>query len=138
VIRIPQQRNDSKSAQALGPAVPSKGISIAPIEPVPEPPIRQGSPFAEGSVFSPAIAVDRLSIAKAGPIEYTAGGALIASAIVAVSTASTLQWFPTGAIVTSALGMLLATLGTLSGRQYVAISLLAIQAILFYLAFSSI
>jgi hypothetical protein len=135
LIRIPQPNHDRDEPLFL-----FKGESTQPADsPLSvvsdSQPIRQGSPFAEGSAnrgeaLSGALAIPSSSVDQ-GPMQYTAVGALISCLVVLGFAIPSAIWFPAGGIVITALGLGLALFGIQSGRVKESLVLVATNLALF-------
>ncbi len=97
--------------------------------------VRVGSPFAvdppELSLSYASFPIDRGGFDDAGPMRYTAMGAVGASAMVVGFAAVSLMWFPVGGVLIALLGSALAVFGLFSSYRYSAMGLLAVHLGLF-------
>lgn len=97
--------------------------------------VRVGSPFA---VDPPELAfqyasfpTDRGGFDDAGPLRYTAMGAVAASAMVVAFAAASVAWFPAGGVMIALLGCALAIFGLFSSYRLAAMGLLVVHLGLF-------
>ncbi len=103
--------------------------------------IRQGSPFADDAATVTAkssISGKKtlpLDLAEAGPLRYTAVGALFACGLVLGFAIPAAIWFPIGGVIITVVGIALAIFGIQSGYTKVSLGLLLIQLILFLYCF---
>ncbi len=141
MIRIPQPRDDSDESDWTEPRLAGDTVEAAiATDPAGNlDSIRSGSPFAPGTNRPMQSATDRGSLQMAtidksfaddGPLRYTAGGALIASALMLSFATAASLWFPTGGIAITALGISLAILGIQSQRTWESLTLLGIHSAL--------
>ena len=97
--------------------------------------IREGSPFAEGSVLdvsgAPVLQTTHGAFAEQGPMQYTAVGSLISCLVVLAFAIPAAFWFPAGGVAITILGLGLAIFGIQSGRVKESIVLVAAQLVLF-------
>lgn len=101
--------------------------------------VRVGSPFTEGTAVPPPPLVPTHSVESvydAGPLRYTAMGAVIAAAMVLFFAVTAAWWFPPGGTLIAALGCVLAIMGMFSHFRKISAAVLVFHVVLFLASYS--
>ena len=100
-------------------------------------PIRYGSPFAVDPVLDPTrVTAPAEVFIDAGPLKYTAMGAVAASAMVILFASAAAYWFPGGGTLIAVLGCVLAILGLFSYYRFRAFACLVAHLALFLVSYA--